>query len=257
MLVNKVDEQSDIEIDVTPQDRAMIKRLATACHILYVEGQNDFNHGQVSSRRGASDSYWIRGAAMGFDEASESSFALSDVNGQRQLGKVVIPPEWPIHSAVYQARADINAIVHSHAPNALVFGARRRELIPISHDGCLFGDGLGYFDFTTNTVLDMPTANELVSAMGSSKALLLKNHGLVTVGANIKEAVVLALCLEQACALQLKAESSGHFTGSSETDVVLKRDFIFSTAAVSTYWSYFERKVGRIKDGLQLPEHRQ
>lgn len=241
----------------TPQDRAIRERLTTASHILYVEGQNDFNHGQVSARRGTGETYWVRGAAMGFDEVTSESFALCDMQGTRLAGNVAVPPEWPIHSAVYGTHADTNAIVHTHAPNALIFGARRRALVPISHDGCLFGDGPGYFDMTTNTVLDMATAHALVEALGSARALLLKNHGLVTVGSNIKEAVILALCLEQACALQLRAEAAGHISGSDEDDVVSKREFIFSPVAISTYWSYFERKLARIQAGRQLPENRQ
>ncbi|MUZ75831.1 class II aldolase/adducin family protein [Agrobacterium vitis] len=240
----------------TPQDQLILSRMTKASHILYVEGQNDFNHGQISARRGNSDEFWIRGAAMGFDEVTENSFGLCNMAGEKLSGNVTIPPEWPIHSAVYSRKTTINAIVHTHAPNALIFGAMRRPLVPISHDGCVFYGKLGYFDLTTNTILDLRTANAMVDELGDGKALLLKNHGLVTAGANIKEATILALCLEQACAFQLRAEASGTFSGSDSEDVLAKRDFIFSAVAINTYWSYFERKLSRVLAGQQLPEHR-
>ena len=244
------------DFEQTPQDRAALARLTTASHILYVEGHNDFNHGQISARRGNSDRYWIRGAAMGFDEVTVDSFALCGMDGAKLTGTVTVPPEWPIHSAVYGRLPKVNAIIHSHAPNALIFGARHRTLVPLSHDGCVFHNALGYFDLTTNTILDLAIAHSMADALGEGKAILLKNHGLVTVGRNIREATVLALCLEQACALQLRAEASGHLSGSDPEDTTAKNDFIFSDVAVSTYWSYFERKLGRIRSGLQLPQYR-
>jgi L-fuculose-phosphate aldolase len=240
----------------SPQDKAILDALTTASHILYVEGQNDFNHGQISARRGNSDQYWIRGAAMGFDEVTPGSFALCGPDGVKQSGTVTVPPEWPIHSAVYGRHANVRAIVHSHAPNALVFGSKRRPLIPISHDGCVFDGALGFFDLTTNTILDTETADRMVDALGRGKAILLKNHGLVTVGKSIREATILALCLEQACALQLRAEASGHLSGSDGEDTRAKNEFIFSDVAIATYWGYFERKVLRVKSGQQLPQYR-
>lgn len=241
---------------LTKQDQSILKRLTTASHILYVEGQNDFNHGQISARRGTSDTYWIRGAAMGFDEVTSESFGLCELSGKKTQGKIVVPPEWPIHSAVYKRCPKVNAIVHSHAPNALIFGSKQRNLVPISHDGCVFQNKIGYFDLTTNTILDLETANEMVDALGQGNAILLKNHGLVTVGSSIREATILAICLEQACALQLRAEAAGHLSWSDETDAQEKSDFIFSSVAIATYWSYFERKLARIRAGQQLPQQR-
>ena len=241
---------------ITPQDSAILSRLTTASHILYLEGQNDFNHGQISARRGNGAEYWIRGAAMGFDEVTNNSFALCGIDGRKRTGTVTVPPEWPIHSAVYGRHAKVNAVVHSHAPNALIFGSKQRPLVPISHDACPFVDGLGYFDLTTNTILDSETANAMVDALGTHKAILLKNHGLVTVGANIREATILAICLEQACALQLRAEAAGHIDWSDATDARAKSDFIFSSVAIATYWSYFERKLKRVQNGTQLPQQR-
>ena len=240
----------------TTLDLALKERLTTACHILYVEGQNDFNHGQVSARRGRSDQFWVRGAAMGFDEVTTDSFALCDMTGAKHAGSVVVPPEWPIHTSVYRRRPDVNAIIHTHAPNALIFGARNRPLVPISHDGCPFYGRVSHYDMTTNTITTEDMAEALADSLGDGCAVLLKNHGLVVAGANIKEATIHALCLEQACALQLRAEAAGEFGVSPEQDIYDKRDFIFSPAAQSTYWSYYERKVARIKAGTQLPQTR-
>lgn len=256
MSISSESSVTQNEIGFTPQDRAILGRLTTASHILYIEGQNDFNHGQISARRGSGGQYWIRGAAMGFDEVTPDSFGLCDPDGTRCTGKVAIPPEWPIHSAVYARHPKVNAIIHSHAPNALIFGARQRPLVPISHDACVFQDALGYFDLTTNTILDMATASRMVDALGAGKAILLKNHGLVTVGSNIREATILAICLEQACALQLRAEAAGQLSGSDEADTRAKNSFIFSDVAISTYWSYFERKLARVRAGQQLPQQR-
>jgi len=85
----------------------------------------------------------------------------------------------------------------------------------------------------------------------------LSEPGLDTGGRSSDAATLAAHRREPVCARQLRAEAAGQFIGSDAEDVVAKRDFIFSPVAISTYWSYFERKLARVQTGQQLPENRQ
>jgi L-fuculose-phosphate aldolase len=237
-------------------DLTICRQLKTACQILYVEGQNDINHGQVSARIPQEELYWVRGAALGFDEVEDDDFVQADLKGNVRQGKRTIPPEWPIHAAIYRTRKDVSAIVHSHPPNAIVFGSIGQPLLPLSHDGCFFQDRLGMFDATTNTILTMELAEQMVAQLGDGRAVLLKNHGIVTVGRSVKEATVTALLLERACGLQLRVPNGVEAIGSPEGDIEPKRGFIFNDVAIATYWSYAQRKLERIRQGAQLPEPR-
>lgn len=237
-------------------DVRLIEQLTAACHILYVEGQNDVNHGQVSARVAGEDEFWIRGAALGFDEVVPEDFVRTNSAGERLHGHRTVPPEWPIHVEAFAARPEINAIVHTHAPGATLFGALGQKLLPLSHESSPFHGRLNVFSMTTNTILTREVARQMVRDLGENPAVLLKNHGIVVVGSNIKEATILALMLEKACAMQLRLPAAAAASGSPQGDVTEKNDFIFSKLAVSTYWSYYQRKLERCRHGEQLIEQR-
>ncbi len=238
-------------------DQRLVEQLVNACHLLYMEGQNDINNGQASARVAGEVEFWLRGAALGFDEVGSEDFVRVGPDGVRLRGHRSVPAEWPIHSEIYLARPEVGAIIHTHAPAATLFGALGRELLPISHEGCPFYGRLGTFEETTNTILDVDTARALVDVLGDGPAVLLKNHGIVTVGGNLKEATVLALLLERACALQLRLPEGAAVSPSPEADVVEKNAFIFSHLSLATHWSYYNRKLARVRAGEQLPELRQ
>lgn len=235
-------------------DERILQQLTAACHILYVQGHNDVNHGQISARVADEEKYWIRGASLGFDEVEHHSFTQIRIDGNIVQGHASVPPEWPIHSEIYEARPDVNAVVHTHAPASIIFGALEEALLPLSHDGCPFSGKLGVFSETTNTILTREMAKKMVLTLATNSAVLLKNHGVVVVGGSIKEATILALMLENACAMQLRVPVGKNVSPSPPFDVVEKNHFIFSDLAVSTYWSYYLRKVNRIQSGVQLPE---
>lgn len=233
-------------------DLTICQELTRACHILDVEGHTDVNHGQVSARSIEAGRFIIRGAAIGFDEVDETSFAKVDLNGSRIEGRVAIPPEWPIHGAIYRARPDVRAIVHSHPIDAIAFSATGAALKPISHDACPFMPELHIFDKTTNTITDWDTAELLAQGMSDGSGAILRNHGIVTAGPSIKRATILALMLNRACEIQLKVMSGLNLLTSSDADIKAKNDFIFGDVAVATYWSYYNRKVikaGRSAEG--------
>jgi L-fuculose-phosphate aldolase len=237
-------------------EQALCQQMTLGSHILYVEGQNDFNHGQISARIPKEDEFLVRGAALGFDEVEEDDFVKVNLVGEKISGHRQVPPEWPIHTSIYRAHPSVNSIVHTHAVNSVIFSSLGQKLRPISHDGCPFYENLPIFADTTNTITTVEMANAMLRSLGDAKAILLKNHGIVTTGKTIKEAVISAIILERACAMQLRVPTGLEFSTSDEEDVASKNKFIFSEVALTTYWQYFSRKVQRVKGHTQLPETR-
>lgn len=226
-------------------EKVICSELATACRILDMEEQTDVNHGQVSCRSSVPGRYVIRGAALGFDEIDESSFAVVNDAGERLEGSVAIPPEWPIHASIYKRRPDVRSIVHTHPIHAIAFSSTGEPLRPVSHDACPFMPDLHIFGHTTNTITDWKTAEILTDGLGGGAGALLQNHGIVTVGKTIKRATILAIMLERACQIQLKLPKEKLKLCSSDQDVDDKNRFIFSDVSVSTYWAYYKRKLER------------
>jgi L-fuculose-phosphate aldolase len=239
-------------MELLPVDRQLCSTMSQACKILYVEGHNDFNHGQISARRLRSDLYWIRAAARGFDEIADDDFVLVDRQGTKLAGKGAVPPEWPIHSEVYRLRSDVGSIVHTHPPGAVAFSATGRPIRPVSHDGAFFATGVPIFSATTNTIIDTETAKLLATQLGDAKGALLKNHGIVTVGGTVRDAVIAALLLERAAQVELQLGSTPNVSGSPEKDIQDKNEFIFGSVAMKTYWDYFCRRSERAASGTQL-----
>lgn len=220
-------------------------QIAYGARMLSLDGHDDFNQGQISARLPGSDTFLIKNALCGFDEATPDQIVGAPVDHTLPAPPVA-PPELPLHQAIYRARPDVNGIVHSHAPHTLVFGATDLDLRPLSHEGAYFVDRLGLFTLTSNTVLDIETGDQIADALGDGEAVLLRNHGGVIVGKSVRHAAVFAQVLERACRLQLLAESSGaKYAWSSERDVSLKRDFIYADLSVRSYWDYAVRRVVR------------
>lgn len=217
--------------------------LAIAARSLSQGGHDDFNQGQVSARLPGSDRFLIKNALAGFNECTPESVVLASVNPDEPPHRDA-PPELVLHQAVYLARPDVNSIVHSHAPQTLVFGATDLQLRAVSHDGAFFTGRLPRFTLTSQTILDLGIATAVATALGTAPAALLRNHGGVIVGKSIRHACVFAHLLERACMLQLLAEQApGGYHCSTEADVEAKREFNFADLSVKSYWDHCVNRV--------------
>jgi L-fuculose-phosphate aldolase len=230
-----------------PRSRAetqLARSLAVGSRILAAGGHDDLNQGQISGRSPGRSVFLIKAALRGFGEATPTDMvsARCDPSAPRPADA---PPELPLHQAIYQARPDVNAIVHSHAEWTLVFGALDTQpLVPISHEGSWFAGRLGRYTATSQTVLDLDVAAGIAAALGPGVGVLLANHGAVVVGRTVREAVIGAGLLERACRLQLRALSTGlPFRVSAADDIPVKRSFIYSATAFRSYWDFCVRHV--------------
>ena len=219
--------------------------LALASRILSIHGHDDFHQGQVSTRQPGASQFWIKRSMIGFDEACPEDMVLAQVDPAQPAPRDA-PPELPLHQAVYAARPDVGAIVHSHAPHTLVLGATDLALQPLSHDGACFQGKIARFAETSQTILSIEVGAAVARALGDGLAVLLQNHGGLIAAPSLRQAVVLAIVLERACQLQLLAESTGRpYSVSSAADVNGKQDYIYSGVSVKSYWEHAVRRARR------------
>jgi L-fuculose-phosphate aldolase len=220
-------------------------QVALAARCLSLGGHDDFNQGQVSARLPGATDMVIKSALVGFDECTPDDVIVAPVDDLRPAPPLA-PPELALHQAVYQARPDVNAVVHSHAPFTLVFGASDLSLRAISHDGAYFQGRIGRFTETSNTILDIGSGRAVADALGDDPGLFLQNHGGLVVAKSVRHATIFAQLLERACELQLLAERlPAGYHSSSVTDIQAKRDFIYADLSVRSYWDYLTRRVAR------------
>ncbi len=115
-----------------------------------------------------------------------------------------------IHSQVHAARPDVVAAAHSHSIYGKAWSSLRRPLDPITQDSCSFYGDHGGFDEYTGVVVDVEEGKRIAHALGGHKAVILSNHGLLTVGqTSVDEAAWWFITMERSCQAQLLAEAAG------------------------------------------------
>jgi len=142
-----------------------------------------------------------------FDEVTASSLIKMDFDGNVIGEGNYSRAGFAIHSAVYMARPDVNCVLHTHSIAGSAVSAVKGGLQPISQDALEVYDELGYHDY------DVPGSKEECEELGRSIAnvncVILRNHGLMTIGADIQSAFIRMYYLEQACKIQVAAAAMG------------------------------------------------
>jgi L-fuculose-phosphate aldolase len=142
-----------------------------------------------------------------------------------------------------RARPEIQAVVHTHPPHAVAFSSLCRPLLPVGHEGAMFCDGLPVFDRTSDLIVNADLGRAVAACLDGHNALLLRNHGIVTAGRSVEEAVMTAVLLEKACKVQLLAEQAGGPQVTTDpAEARIKRDRIYAPAALQTAFEYCVRR---------------
>ena len=110
---------------------------------------------------------------------------------------------------MHAARPDVIAAAHSHSMYGKAWSSLGRLLDPITQDACAFYEDHALFDDYTGVVLDLEEGKRIAHALGDNKAVILRNHGLLTVGHSVDEAVWWFITMERSCQAQLLAEAAG------------------------------------------------
>jgi HCOMODA/2-hydroxy-3-carboxy-muconic semialdehyde decarboxylase len=162
-----------------------------------------------------------------------------------------------IHGAVYEARADVMAVVHNHSPGLIPFGVTGTPLRPLLHMCASMGtevptwDSRTRFGDTNLLVTGMEMARDLAAALGPRAVALMRGHGCVVAGTSLRDVVFNAVYLELNADLQLKAASLGRVTFLSDGEVAAilgsRQSFTYERA-----WEYWCRRAGRPYDARAM-----
>lgn len=218
------------------------EQLALGCRILGFEGQGDLVWGHVSARDPEGRGIWMKASTWGFDEIGPEQVILVSFDGEVLEGEGRRHHEYPIHTELMRARADVNAVVHTHAPWSVAFASTAEPLRPVSHEGTLFvPPDIARFTKTGDLILTPELGADLAATVGDRNAALMVHHGIVTCGADLQTAVMTAVFLERACRTNLRALSAGGpKTWSSDEEALAKRAHVYSPQLA---WAYLARRV--------------
>lgn len=145
-----------------------------------------------------------------FEEITASSLVKIDLQGNKAMDSphFINPAGFVIHSAVHEAREDAICVYHTHSLTGVAVSAQKNGLLPISQHSLFPLSTLGYHDYE-GIALNEEEKPRLVADLGNKRALILRNHGLLTVGRTAGEAFLAMYMLEAACRIQVMAQAGG------------------------------------------------
>jgi len=185
--------------------------LAAAYRLVAHYGWDDLIFTHISARvPGADHHFLLNPYGMMFDEVTASSLVKVDLDGKIVMPSpyAINPAGFTIHSAVHAARADALCVMHLHTEHGIAVSAQKNGLLPISQQSLFVLASLAYHDYE-GLALNDDEKPRLVNDLGNKTYMILKNHGLLTVGPAASEAFLAMFILERACRIQILAQSGG------------------------------------------------
>ncbi|HTX11188.1 MAG TPA: class II aldolase/adducin family protein [Solirubrobacteraceae bacterium] len=232
--------------EVAPMtEQALREQVALGCRILGANGHDDFIWGHVSARDPGGRGIWMKASTFGFEEITAEHVILVGFGGEVLVGEHPRHVEWPIHAEVMRARPDVGSVVHSHPPHSIAIAASGQPLQAVSHAGTMFvPPDVPRFSKTAELIVTSALGVDVAGAIGAQHALFLVNHGIVTAGRDVRDAVIRAVLLEKAAHQQLLVDAfGGARRWSSDEEALRKRATVWAENQRAALWSYLGRRV--------------
>ncbi|MDX1506498.1 MAG: class II aldolase/adducin family protein, partial [Spongiibacter sp.] len=229
--------------------------LAAASRLVALFGWDDLVFTQISARvPGPEHHFLINPYGMLFEEVTASSLVKVDQQGNKVIDSPypVNPAGFTIHSAIHAAREDAHCVMHTHSLNGVAVSAQTEGLLPISQQSTLVLAALGYHDYE-GIALNEDEKPRLVADLADNTFLMLRNHGLITVGNTPADAFLAMYIFEASCMIQVKALAGNRALTPIAEDIV---DGVKEAARVATNgmfgdlaWPGLLRKLDRQNPG--------
>ncbi len=198
--------------NVEDERRHRKQRLAAAFRLFGAFGFDEGVTGHITARDPElTDHFWVNPLGMSLTLIRVKDLILVNgqggvVHGDRPLNAAA----FAIHSQIHAARPDVVAAAHAHSVHGKAWSSLRRPLDPLTQDACAFYGDHAVFDDYTGVVLDLEEGKRIAHALGTHKAVILANHGLLTVGrTSVDEAAWWFITMERTCQAQLLVETAG------------------------------------------------
>jgi ribulose-5-phosphate 4-epimerase/fuculose-1-phosphate aldolase len=238
---------------VSPEEWQARVELAACYRLVAMNGWDDLVFTHMSARvPGTAAEYLLNPMGLLFEEVTASSLVKVAADGTvllDQTGLGINPGGFVIHGAVHAARPDAHCVIHLHTLESVAVSCQRDGLLPLQQGALMLAADVAYHDYE-GVALDVEERTRLNANLGQKNYLILRNHGLLTVGGSVAEAFIRAYSLHRACQIQIAAQSGGAALLIPSTEV---RDKVARQArpqgpskTTPIAWSALLRKLDRI-----------
>ena len=202
----------EVQAQVSPAEWQQRVDLAACYRLMAHFRMTDLIHTHVSAKvPGRDDEFLINPYGLMFDEITASSLVRIDGDGkvlQDATGIGVNPAGFVIHSCIHRASHQLACVMHTHTAAGIGVSAQKRGLLKLSQHSMRFFGALAYHDYE-GVALELDEQPRLVRDLGPHRAMILRNHGLLTAGETVREAFDAMHYLERACQAQIAAQAGG------------------------------------------------
>ena len=226
--------------------------LAACYRLVALHGMDDLIFTHISARvPGPEHHFLINPYGLTFDEMTASSMLKVDLDGNKVMPSEheINPAGFTIHSAVHAAREDAGCVLHVHSLNGIAVSAQKAGLLPLSQHSIFVLASLAYHDYE-GVALDEDEKPRLVRDLGTRKFMMLRNHGLLTVGSSIADAFLAMYLFETACKIQVRAQAGGAALGHIPERIVERAPAqlaqVTRGAGASLAWPGLLRRLDRL-----------
>jgi len=189
-------------------EKVLREKLAAAHHIIYFMGWDDILATHISVKIPNTEHILITPLNIPFEEISASKIVKSDLNGN-PIGNSdygIMPQATNIHTSVYKANSSVMGVVHTHSTYGTAVASLEAGFLFINQHALCFYNDIGYHDYDGLALED--EGEQIVASLGNKTILVLRNHGLLTTGRTIEEALVRMYYMETYCEMQVKTMSA-------------------------------------------------
>jgi ribulose-5-phosphate 4-epimerase/fuculose-1-phosphate aldolase len=235
----------------SPEEWQVRVDLAAAYRLVAHFGWDDLIFTHLSARvPGPEHHFLINPYGMMFDEITASSLVKIDLDGKivEESEYSVNAAGFTIHSAVHAAREDAHCVMHLHTTTGVAVSAQADGLLPLNQTAMIVRGDLAYHEYE-GIALDLAERPRLVADLGDKSAMLLWNHGTLTLGKSVAGAFLTMYFLERACATQVATLAGGVALHHASADVqaLVTRQAQFGKGMVDDLaWRALVRKIDRI-----------
>jgi len=198
--------------EISPEEWQVRVDLAAAYRLVAHFRWDDLVFTHISARiPGRHDQFLINPYGLMFDEITASSLIKIDADGNKidESEYPVNPAGFTIHSAIHAARHDAQCVLHVHSLNGIAVSAQKAGVLPISQQSIFVLSSLAYHDYEGVALRD-DEKPRLVADLGpKNHFLMLRNHGLLTLGATVADALLNMYFFETVCTIQVRAQAGG------------------------------------------------
>jgi ribulose-5-phosphate 4-epimerase/fuculose-1-phosphate aldolase len=213
-MANRFDDPFD-------ERRERLRQLTLGYRLFAALKWGDLGDGHITARDPErTDHMWVLGYGVAFAEARSSDMVLVSPGGDLVRGEGGINESaYFIHHPIHAARPDVVAAAHTHTQWGTPFSAKARLLEPISQEACAFHDDHALFDDEEVAVASTDGGKRIAVALGDRRAVILRNHGLLTVGTSVAEAVARFVMMERVAEVAVKSPDAQPISDEAAAEV--------------------------------------